>query len=181
MHKCICSDRLDTEVRFENSRTADGREQAFKGQYVRFASCHTLVKNSPEMGTWMPSRSIAYFRVSTERQGRSGLGLEAQCERCSSFAAQNGMEIVSSFTEVETGKGSDALERRPQLAAALAAAKTPEVLRAGGQARPPVARRPLHRRPDGAARAVPRGRARAPTSIPSCSISTRPWLRRSVA
>ena len=66
---------------------------------------------------------ITYYRVSTERQGRSGLGLEAQCERCSSFSTQNGLEIVSSFTEVETGKGSDALDRRPQLAAALAAAK----------------------------------------------------------
>jgi DNA invertase Pin-like site-specific DNA recombinase len=66
---------------------------------------------------------IAYFRVSTERQGRSGLGLEAQCERCQAFAAQNGLEVADSFTEVETGKGSDALERRPQLAAALAAAK----------------------------------------------------------
>ena len=66
---------------------------------------------------------IAYFRVSTERQGRSGLGLEGQRERCHAFAAQNGLEVASSFTEVETGKGSDALERRPQLAAALAAAK----------------------------------------------------------
>jgi DNA invertase Pin-like site-specific DNA recombinase len=66
---------------------------------------------------------IAYFRVSTERQGRSGLGLEAQRERCLAFAAQNGLEVADSFTEVETGKGSDALDRRPQLAAALAAAK----------------------------------------------------------
>ncbi len=66
---------------------------------------------------------VTYYRVSTERQGRSGLGLEAQCERCSSFATQNELEVVSSFTEVETGKGSDALDRRPQLAAALAAAK----------------------------------------------------------
>lgn len=66
---------------------------------------------------------VAYYRVSTERQGRSGLGLEAQCERCNAFAVQNGMEIVGSFTEIETGKGSDALDRRPQLAAALAAAR----------------------------------------------------------
>lgn len=66
---------------------------------------------------------VTYFRVSTERQGRSGLGLEAQCERCNAFAVQNGMEIVGSFTEIETGKGSDALDRRPQLAAALAAAR----------------------------------------------------------
>ncbi len=66
---------------------------------------------------------VAYFRVSTERQGRSGLGLDAQRERCAAFAAQNGFEVVEAFTEVETGKGSDALDRRPQLAAALAAAK----------------------------------------------------------
>jgi DNA invertase Pin-like site-specific DNA recombinase len=66
---------------------------------------------------------VAYHRVSTERQGRSGLGLDAQRERCAGFAAQNGFDVVTAFTEVETGKGSDALDRRPQLAAALAAAK----------------------------------------------------------
>ncbi len=66
---------------------------------------------------------INYCRVSTERQGRSGLGLEAQRERCTAFAAQNGMEIVESFVEIETGKGSDALDRRPQLATALGAAR----------------------------------------------------------
>jgi len=66
---------------------------------------------------------IAYNRVSTERQGRSGLGLDAQRERCTVFAVQNGMDVVESYTEVETGKGSDALDRRPQLAAALAAAR----------------------------------------------------------
>jgi len=66
---------------------------------------------------------VAYFRVSTERQGRSGLGLNAQRERCAAFAAGNGMEVADAFTEVETGKGSDALDRRPQLAAALAAAR----------------------------------------------------------
>jgi DNA invertase Pin-like site-specific DNA recombinase len=67
--------------------------------------------------------AVAYYRVSTERQGRSGLGLDAQEERCSSFAAGQGLEIAEAYTEVETGKGADALERRPQLAAALAAAR----------------------------------------------------------
>ena len=51
---------------------------------------------------------VAYYRVSTERQGRSGLGLDAQRERCAVFAAGNGMEVADTFTEVETGKGSDA-------------------------------------------------------------------------
>jgi DNA invertase Pin-like site-specific DNA recombinase len=62
--------------------------------------------------------AIAYLRVSTERQGRSGPGLDAQQERCVVFAAANGLEIAAEFVEVETGKGSDALDRRPQLAAA---------------------------------------------------------------
>ena len=66
---------------------------------------------------------VAYYRVSTERQGRSGLGLNAQQERCAAFASQQGCQIAQAFTEVETGKGSDALDRRPQLAQALAVAK----------------------------------------------------------
>jgi DNA invertase Pin-like site-specific DNA recombinase len=66
---------------------------------------------------------IGYVRVSTKQQGRSGLGLEAQQEVLSRFAGAEGFEIAKLFIEVETGKGSDALERRPQLAAALAEAR----------------------------------------------------------
>jgi DNA invertase Pin-like site-specific DNA recombinase len=66
---------------------------------------------------------VAYFRVSTERQGRSGLGLEAQRKAVEAFAASEGFEILGTFTEVETGKGADALDKRPQLAAALKAAR----------------------------------------------------------
>lgn len=66
---------------------------------------------------------IAYVRVSTDRQGKSGLGLEAQRRAIADFAAANGFMVVGEFQEVETGKGADALERRPQLAAALAAAR----------------------------------------------------------
>lgn len=56
--------------------------------------------------------AVAYYRVSTERQGRSGLGLDAQAERCTAFAGQQGLEIAEAYTEVETGKGADALDRR---------------------------------------------------------------------
>jgi DNA invertase Pin-like site-specific DNA recombinase len=66
---------------------------------------------------------IAYYRVSTQKQGRSGLGLEAQRAAVKTFAAAEGFEITEEFTEVETGKGFDALGKRPQLAAALKAAK----------------------------------------------------------
>jgi len=67
---------------------------------------------------------IAYLRVSTQRQQRSGLGIEAQRAQIASFAATEGLSIAAEFVEYETGKGADALERRPQLAAALAAART---------------------------------------------------------
>src|SRR6516162_8680460 len=67
---------------------------------------------------------IAYCRVSTGRQGRSGLGLEAQREATQRFANANGFAITGEpFVEVETGKGADALERRPQLKGALDAAR----------------------------------------------------------
>jgi len=67
--------------------------------------------------------AIAYIRVSTARQGKSGLGLEAQRENISRFAQTEGFEIIGERVEVETGKGSDALERRPELRAALAEAQ----------------------------------------------------------
>lgn len=63
--------------------------------------------------------AVAYFRVSTKRQGRSGLGLEAQREAVQRFAEAEGYTILCEFTEVETGKGSDALETRPRLASAI--------------------------------------------------------------
>lgn len=71
----------------------------------------------------MSTPIIAYYRVSTARQGRSGLGLEAQRKAVVAYAAQNALTIAEEFTEVETGKGADALERRPVFAEALRKAK----------------------------------------------------------
>jgi DNA invertase Pin-like site-specific DNA recombinase len=68
--------------------------------------------------------AVAYLRVSTQQQQRSGLGIEAQRATIARFAEAEGLMIIREFVETETGKGSDALDRRPQLAAALAAAKT---------------------------------------------------------
>ena len=88
-------------------------------------------------------RFVAYLRVSTEGQGRSGLGLDAQREAIARHVAGTGGVIATEFVEVESGRRKNrprlaaalatcrthrsalviALDRRPQLAAALAAAK----------------------------------------------------------
>src|ERR1044072_5147976 len=68
--------------------------------------------------------AVAYYRVSTRQQQRSGLGIEAQRATVTRFAEAEGLTIIAEFVEAETGKGADALDRRPQLAAALAAART---------------------------------------------------------
>lgn len=66
---------------------------------------------------------IAYYRVSTQKQGASGLGLDAQKEAVSRFLNGGEWELVAEYQEVETGKGSDALAKRPQLKAALDACR----------------------------------------------------------
>jgi len=66
---------------------------------------------------------VSYLRVSTAQQGKSGLGIEAQRAALTRFIEAEGCEVIGEFLEVETGKGSDAIDRRPQLAAALAMAR----------------------------------------------------------
>jgi DNA invertase Pin-like site-specific DNA recombinase len=62
---------------------------------------------------------IAYFRVSTDRQGKSGLGLDAQREAVMNYLNGGRWTLIGEFTEVESGKRSD----RPELEKALAACK----------------------------------------------------------
>lgn len=64
-------------------------------------------------------RVIAYYRVSTEGQSRSGLGLDAQREAVTSLCRTRGWTIAAEFTEVESGKRND----RRELTAALHHAK----------------------------------------------------------
>jgi DNA invertase Pin-like site-specific DNA recombinase len=71
----------------------------------------------------MSASIVAYYRVSTQKQGRSGLGLEAQRKAVIAYALQHSLEIAEEFTEIETGKGADALDRRPVFAKALLKAK----------------------------------------------------------
>jgi DNA invertase Pin-like site-specific DNA recombinase len=62
---------------------------------------------------------VSYLRVSTKRQGRSGLGLEAQRSAVTDFLNGGQWKLIKEFVEVETGKRTD----RPQLEAALAACR----------------------------------------------------------
>jgi DNA invertase Pin-like site-specific DNA recombinase len=65
------------------------------------------------------TRFVAYFRVSTDRQGKSGLGLDAQRKAIMDYLNGGSWKLVGEFVEVESGKDSD----RPQLAAALEACR----------------------------------------------------------
>lgn len=66
---------------------------------------------------------IAYYRVSTQKQGASGLGLEAQKAAVMQYLNGGAWELASEFVETEAGKGADALAKRPQLRAALEACR----------------------------------------------------------
>src|SRR5689334_13202081 len=70
-----------------------------------------------------PSQIVSYIRVSTQRQGQSGLGVEAQRDAIARFAAAEGLHLLAEYVEIETGKGADALDRRPVLREALSRAK----------------------------------------------------------
>ena len=64
-------------------------------------------------------KAFSYVRVSTNQQGRSGLGLEAQQAAVRDFFKREGIELNGEYVEVGTGKGAEVLERRPKLASAL--------------------------------------------------------------
>lgn len=66
---------------------------------------------------------VSYLRVSTQMQGAAGLGIEAQRSAVTSYLNGRDWTLTQEFVEVESGKGANALERRPQLKAALVLCK----------------------------------------------------------
>jgi len=66
---------------------------------------------------------ITYYRVSTLGQQKSGLGIEAQQERCKAFAVANDFEIIASYRDALSGGGYNALSHRPGLAEAIRQAR----------------------------------------------------------
>jgi DNA invertase Pin-like site-specific DNA recombinase len=71
------------------------------------------------MNARVSRRFVAYYRVSTDRQGRSGLGLEAQQKAVTDYLNGGAWELIGEFIEIESGKRSD----RPELARALDACR----------------------------------------------------------
>jgi DNA invertase Pin-like site-specific DNA recombinase len=123
---------------------------------------------------------VAYYRVSSKKQGRSGLGLEAQRKHVVAFAVAEGFTITDEFVEIETGKGSDALNKRPQLKAALKAAKKAKCEVA--VAKLDRLSRDVHFISGLMSQRVPFTSPRwARTSIPFCCTSTPQWPRKSVS
>src|SRR5215813_11924760 len=78
---------------------------------------HIVKSGSVNMNS--PTSYIAYLRVSTQKQGQSGLGMEAQRAAVAAFARHHGGKLIEEYVEIESGKRSE----RPQLAKAMAAAK----------------------------------------------------------
>lgn len=66
---------------------------------------------------------VSYYRVSTQKQGISGLGLDAQRSSVANYLLGSSKTVLVEFVEIETGKGANALVRRPQLRLALEACK----------------------------------------------------------
>ena len=103
--------------------------------------------------------AIAYVRVSTAQQGRSGLGIEAQHAALARFAEAEGYDLVETFEEVETGKG-ERCARSSAAAIGRAQASAPaQGSDHRGQARSAEPRRPLHQRADDPQNALHRRRA----------------------
>ena len=93
-----------------------------------------MALQAARLGGHLPPHQGKYFRVSTDRQGKAGLGLEAQRKSVLDYLDGGRWQLVADLTEVESGKRSD----RPELEKALAACKKLKAKLCHRQARPPV-------------------------------------------
>jgi len=125
-------------------------------------------------------KAIAYLRVSTQQQHRSGLGIEAQRTAVGRFAEVEGIEIIREFVEAETGKGADAWTAGPSLPPHWPP-PVQQMLRPRFQAR--RLSRDVAFVSGQMAQRVPVHRCRVWAAMPthSCCTSTRPWRRKSAA
>lgn len=115
----VRSQRRGANVSWSMRLAAIFHTSNFRTRYIKFV-CETL---SSDVDCLLKGREfvkiVVYFRVSTDKQQRSGLGIEAQQSAVREYALRTGAEVIGKYTETESGKRSD----RPQLARALAHAK----------------------------------------------------------
>jgi DNA invertase Pin-like site-specific DNA recombinase len=88
-----------------------------------FKALSTIRVGEPCAASPMMNDAIGYLRVSTQEQGRSGLGLAAQRHDVETFSAKEGFFVKSWHQDIQTGAGKDALLMRPGLATALEEAR----------------------------------------------------------
>lgn len=111
-------DRLWRHWLWRVRRCLAGERAALLVEIIRltgYTPYHIKPHNDQLGFIWGVMRYIAYYRVSTKKQGKSGLGLEAQQKIIAEFVASSGGELVAEYTEVESGKVDD----RPKLVAAM--------------------------------------------------------------
>ena len=95
---------------------SSGRRRLLCNMKIKIGAYFELHTNCERWYAVCMDRAVACYRVSTKQQHRSGLGIEAQRAAVTRFVAAEGATIIREFVEVETGKGADTLDRRPQLA-----------------------------------------------------------------
>ena len=118
---------MSTETDVINSRAVSG-----VGDVVSIGAYHLLIGRLTNDTAWYilmnmsktaattNTNAIAYYRVSTAKQGQSGLGLEAQKAAVNAYAEKNGLTIANEYTEVETGTRK---RQRVEIVAAMKEAK----------------------------------------------------------
>src|SRR5262245_21927905 len=123
-------------------------------------------------------QAIAYYRVSTARQGKSGLGIEAQPSAVQRFAEAEGYDLAEEFIEVETGEGADALDR-PTAGRCFGDRPLTPLSGHSSQARPSVARRGLCGRSHGPTSSIHCCGTGSGCRPRSCCTCTLLWQRKS--
>ncbi len=106
-------------MRFENYKCDTMPHSIALEPHLYATETSDYVCNPEQKEGELEMKLIEYVRVSTARQGESGLGLEAQQSAIAAYAAAHGGEVVASYREVESGR----VNARPELAKALAHAK----------------------------------------------------------
>lgn len=103
------------------SRRGRGRSRTQRQRVLWWSPGLRMARTAPRKpaGGPLAPAFVSYFRVSTDKQGRSGLGLEAQREAVERHVRAAGGLIVAEFEEVESGKRDD----RPEIRAAIAACR----------------------------------------------------------